>query len=96
MTILLNNVDVDTTTAGEKLGQGGPKIIFIRGDDFGGGELRIQLAPPSDPQNRFEDIRDGTFVQDAEVHIDYLPPGTNIRVVFEGSTGASNVFVEIL
>ncbi len=95
MTILLDNVSVDTTST-KTLGDGGPKIVFIRADDFGGGVVRIFIAPPSDSLERFERLKDGQFACDAEVHIDYLPPATKIRVSLVASSGAENVYVEII
>lgn len=95
MTILFNNISSDDTSTAE-IGQGGPVVIFIRADDFGGGVVRIFIAPPSDPLERFERLKDGQFACDAEVHIDYLPPGTKIRVSLVSSSGAENVYVEII
>jgi len=95
MTILFDNINSDDTST-EEIGQGGPVVIFIRADNFGGGVVRISIAPPSDPLNRFERLKDGQFACDAEVHIDYLPPGTKIRVSLVASTDAENVYVEIL
>lgn len=94
MSILLNNVNVDDTSE-TKISRGGPKIIFIRADDFGGGSVLVEVAPPNDPLSRFGTLKDGSFSQDSDVHIDYLPVGARIRVSLTGSTGASNVFVGI-
>ncbi len=95
MTIFFNNISADDVSD-ETLGDGGPRIIFIRADNYGGGSIEIEIAPPSDPGKRFGDgLKDGEFFQDAEIHIDYLPAGTPIRVRLKGSSGASNVFVEI-
>ena len=94
MTILFNNINSDDTSD-DVIGQGGPKVIFIRADNFGGGAIQIKTAAPSDPTNRFTALNRGRFTTDADIQIDYLPAGTKIRVVLENSTGASNVFVEV-
>ena len=95
MTILLNNVDVNTTSAPFQLGDGGPRVIFIRADDFGMGTITISTAPPGDTAIRFRNLFNGATKQETEIRIDYLPPGTHIRVRLSRATNASNVFVEI-
>ena len=95
MTVLFNNINADDTSI-EIIGDGGPRIVFIRGDDFGGGNVRILVAPPNDSLERFETLKDGQFVEDTEVHIDYLPSGTKIKVSLVGSVGAENIYVEII
>ena len=93
MTILLNNVDVNTVSTEKYKGDGSSAIAFVRGDDFGGGQVEISMSPTNDP--RFTGMNNGVFTQDDQVRIDYVPPGAEIRAELSGSTGASNVFVEI-
>ena len=95
MTILLDNVNVDTISS-TVIGDGGPRIIFIRGDEFGTGSVRVLIAPPNDSLERFETLKDGQFAEDTDVHIDYLPSGTKIKVALLGSVDAENVYVEII
>lgn len=93
MTVLLNNVDVDTTSA-EFKPSGGIAMAIIRGDSFGGGTVNIEIASTAD--NRFATFPNASFTANGTIKLDYLPVGTIIRADFTGSTGASNVFVEIL
>tara|TARA_R110000737_G_scaffold349731_3_gene386661 strand:- start:622 stop:909 length:288 start_codon:yes stop_codon:yes gene_type:complete len=94
MSVLLNNVNADATST-EEIGSGGPKVVFIRADSWGGGFIQIQIASPSDPLARFSNLKDGRFATNAEVHIAYLPAGAKIRASLTNSTGAVNVFLEI-
>lgn len=95
MTVLLDEVDVDTTSS-EFKSRGGPALVVIRGDNYGGGTVNIELATESDPQNRFDLFPGGAFTGNGSVKLDYLPIGTRIRANFTSSTGANDVFVEIL
>ncbi len=95
MTILLNEVDVDTTSS-EFKSRGGPALAVIRGDNFGSGTVNIELATDADLQSRFDLFPGGAFTANGSLKLDYLPVGTRIRADFTGSTGANDVFVEIL
>lgn len=96
MTILFNNVSTNSTSI-EVLGDGGPRVVFVRADDFGSATVCIEIASPSDPDERFEPLQDGEFTTDGEVLIQYLPPGTKIKARISRSTSdTSNIFVEIL
>ena len=92
--ILLDNVDVNSTST-TILGDGGPRVIFIRADDFGGGTVRFQTAPPGDIAIRFRDLFNSVTKEETEIKVDYLPPGTHFRVILSRTRNASNVFVEI-
>ena len=94
MTVLLDNVDIDTVSTEEFVGSGGPAIVFIRADGYGGGTVTLSTAPPSDTFKRFSPMNNGEFTGDGEVQIDYLPADTRLIAELSGSTGASNVFVE--
>ena len=93
--ILLNNVDTDTTST-PFTSTGGTAIAVIRGDDFGGGTVTLQGASANDPSARFADLSNGAFTANGDVKLDYLPAGYQVRADFAGSSGPSNVFVEII
>ncbi len=93
--ILLDNVSVDTTS-GPYVSKGGKAVAIIRGDNYGGGEVLIQAASASDPGERYSTLVNGTLSGDAMVLLDYIPVGVFIRALLSESSGASNVFVEIL
>lgn len=93
--ILLNNVDVDTTSEYYE-STGGTIIINVRGDDFGGGSVAIEATSRNDPLSRPIVLTDGLLTTGATMKVDYVPPGLRIRAAFSASTGASNVFVDIL
>lgn len=95
MTILLNEVDVDTTSS-EFRSRGGPALAVIRGDNYGTGTVNIELATDADPQSRFALHPGGAFTANGSVKLDFLPVGTRIRADFTGSSGANDIFVEIL
>lgn len=96
MTILLNNVSVDTTSE-EFESEGGGAIINIRADNFDGATLEIQTASTEDTLDRFATLPNGTFLVDASVKIDYLAQGVKLRVDLSGAGGStSNVFCDIL
>jgi len=96
MTILLNQVNVDTVSSEVFIGTGAPAVVFIRGDNYGGGTVTLSTAPPSDIFARFSSLNNGVFTENGDVQIDYLPVGTKLIATLAGSTGASNVFVEAL
>lgn len=95
--ILLNNVSVDTTSEAF-VSQGGVAVINILGDDFGGGVVTVQMTTKNSEvvADPWVNLDDGVFATQSTVKLDYLPVGTLIRVVLEGSTAASNVFCDIL
>lgn len=94
MAILLDNVNVDTDGTPVTF-RGGPGVIFVRGDNFGNGTITIEIATSDDPTTRFGVLEDGTFTGEATVKIDYLANGSQLKAVFTGSGGASNVFVSV-
>lgn len=97
--ILLNNVDVDVLAPPDAdifESAGGTAIANIRGDDFGGGAVELQVVSRNDPSARWALLVDGSFTQSATVRLDYLPVGLRLRAIFAGSAGASNVFVDVL
>jgi hypothetical protein len=95
MTVLLNEVDVDTTSS-EFRSRGGPALVVVRGDSFGTGTVNIELATDADPQSRFALFPGGAFTANGSLTLDYLPVGTRIRADLTGSSAANDVFVEIL
>lgn len=94
MAVLLNNVSSDSS--GIVKNTGGMKVCLIRGDNFGGGSVELSIAAPSDPSERFHILSGGIFISDDEVRVDFLPNGVTLKAELKGSTGASNVFVEVL
>ncbi len=96
MPILLDNVSVDTVSANFS-GRGGSHIVIIRGDDFGGGTVDIQIASVNDnvAGPRFAVIEDASFTANGSFKLDYLPSGYLIRAELSGSTSPVNVFVEV-
>ena len=101
--ILLNNVNADVTTPVEEYfeGQGGPCIAIVRGDAYGGGSVIVQHASKNDVNSaqgtdlRWVNLPNGSFTADGTVQIDYVPRGSFLRAVLNGSSGADNVYVEI-
>ena len=95
MTVLLNEVDVDTTSD-EFRSRGGPALVVIRGDNYGGGTVNIELATDADSQSRFALFPGGAFTANGSLELGFLPVGTRLQADFTGSSGANDVFVEIL
>ena len=93
MTILLPNVDVDTEGP-EVQFNGGKRVLVVRGDNFGGGEVEIEVASPGDL--RFSPLDDGVFTANGTKTIDFTPVGLIFRASLKNSSGASNVFAEML
>lgn len=93
--ILLDNVSVDTTSA-VYTSTGGTVVVNVRGDDFGGGSVAIEAASANDVGNRYVVLTDGLLTAGSTLKIDYVPSGLKIRAALSASTGASNVFVDIL
>lgn len=99
MTILLDNVAVDITSSPPHISTGGSLLINIRADNYGGGSVFIEVASPNDPNAptfRFAVLPNGTFTTDGTVKLDFLPKGILVRARLGGSSGADNVFVDIL
>lgn len=96
MTILFNNINSDQTSTEEYVGTGGPAIAFVRADNYGGGTVSLEITSPNDPGQRPSIINNGSFDSNGEVQIDYLPSGSKIKSTLVGSSGAINVFVEVI
>lgn len=95
--ILLNNVNVDVADPTSIFHGGGtPAILIVRGDNFGGGIVDVQIKSANDTLNRWSALSDGQFSSDGQINIDFLPLSIDLRATFTGSSGASNVYVEIL
>lgn len=96
MTILLNNVNTDQTSA-EFESRGGSAIVNVRADNFDGATLGIQMASDQDPLDRFITLLNGSFTDNSSIKMDYLPQGVKLRVNLTGAGGsASNIFCDIL
>lgn len=97
MTILLNNVNADTTSSTFR-SAGGAAIAIIRGDDFTGVTVAIQAASASDPNSttRWMTLMNGSFTGEATFNMTYLPAGLLLRATVSGANAGDNIFVEIL
>lgn len=97
MAILLNNVNAPTTSEDYK-SFGGPAIVVVRGDDFTGVTVNIEVASSSDPNGapRWATLVNGSFTEAATFNITYLPSGLLLRAAAVGVGAADNIFVEIL
>ena len=100
MTILLNNVNTDVTdppAADIFVSQGGPGLIHVRANDFGGATVEVQTSSTEDSLTRWATLTSGTFTGDSTVKTDYLPSGVSLRAIVTGTTGSSDgIFVDIL
>lgn len=94
MTTLLNNVNADTTSA-VFLFNGGSGTLFIRGDDFGGGTVALEVATTDDSFDRFIPLPNGVFTEGTTKTLDYLSHSTQFRAVLSGATDPVNIFVSI-
>jgi hypothetical protein len=95
MTVLLNNVDVDTDSV-VLTSQGGPLYLNVRGDDYGGGTVTVEVRSMNDPDARWNAVLNATFTADFSGPRGNVPPGVQLRATLTGSTGASNVFAEVI
>ena len=91
--ILLKNVNVDTTSVEEKV-DGGNRALVVRADNFGGGTVQIQVRSNND--SRFVLVTGGSFTADDTKILKSTKSGLTYRAVLSGSSGASNVFVELV
>ena len=97
MTVILNNVSVDTEGGAEN-GNGGPRVFLITATDFGGGTVTIQTAEMIDTPIWVDVDESGTplaVTENRSVKIDFLAVGMQFRAVLEGSTGADKVKVVV-
>jgi len=93
--ILLNNVNVDTTSGPLKT-DGGNKVIVVRGDDFGGGTVEIQVKSNNDSENRFLTLDNGSFTVDGTLLLSATKSGLTYRAVLSGATSPVNIFAELV
>lgn len=91
--ILLDNVDADETSE-EKTFGGGTKVIVVRADDFGGGEVNIQQRVSNDSLARFATI--ATFTSNGQKILESVKSGIFTRAVLTGSTSPINVFAALI
>jgi len=99
MTVLLNNVSTDVSDPPATdifTSRGGPAVVTVRADSFGGGTVAIQTRTTEDPGLRWETLNNGTFTAAGQVKIDFLPNTLQVRALLTGSTGADNVFANIV
>jgi hypothetical protein len=96
MTRLLNNVSVDTVGTAQD-GDGGSKVITVWASNFGGGSVAIEASP--DGGATWITLTYGgnpaVFTTNTIRLIDRIGQGMQIRAVFSGSTGASNVCADL-
>ena len=93
MIILLDNVNADTISDEEPF-LGGSRVIIVRGDDFGGGTVDIEVRSNND--SRFLAIEDASFTADGNKIVDCTIPGLTFRAVLSGATSPVNVFAELI
>lgn len=101
MTVLLDNVNVDTISDVYD-GNGGPAVLVIHADDFGGGKVFIETSRRG--ANKWITIKKPSTIEPPpDLGVDWddnieiaLPIGLELRVQLLGSTTASNVRVEVL
>jgi hypothetical protein len=96
MTMLLQNVSVDTDGAGIPA-DGGTKTLSIWATSFGGGSVTIQGSP--DGGTTWITLTYGgnpaIFTENTFRLINRLGQGLLIRAILTGSTGASNVNADL-
>ncbi len=95
MTILLDNVGADTTSA-DFISDGGSVVIIVVADDFDIASVALQIASVNDASNRFVTLSNGTFAANGSAFLDRLAIGTKIRAVVSGGGSPLNVFVDVL
>lgn len=95
MTVLLNNVNANVTSNPDPT-DGGKRVIVVRADNFGGGTVEIQGKSNNDPNARFLLIPGASFTSGDTKILDGAKSGMTYRAVLSGSSGASNVFVELV
>lgn len=93
MTVLLDNVNTNTTSSEVEFG-GGSRVIVVRGDDFGGGTVDIEVRSNND--SRFLAVEDASFTADGDKILDSTVPGLTFRARFFDATSPVNVFVELI
>lgn len=93
--ILLNNVNVDTIGDPEPT-DGGKRVLIVRADSFGDGTVKIEAKSNNDPSGRFLAVPDASFTSGDTKILDGAKSGMTYRAVLSGSSGASNVFAELV
>lgn len=98
--ILLNNVSADVTDPPADdifVSKGGPAVINVRANDFGGATVEIQTATIQDALTRWATLTSGSFTAASSIKLDYVPNGQKIRAIVTGTTGSSDgIFVDLL
>lgn len=93
--ILLNNINVDAESL-PFVSKGGEALLNIRADSFGGGSVVLSIGTKNESTVRYFDLPDGTFTANSTKRLAFFPFRSVIKARLTGSTGASNVFVDIL
>ena len=95
--ILFNNIVVDATSDSFK-SSGGKFIVNVRGDDFTGVTINIQVASPNDPStpNRFATLENGSFTDNGTRTMDFIPAGMLVRAISSGVGAGDNIFCEVI
>ncbi len=96
-TILLDDVDVDTTSLEFTFNQSSA-ILVVRADNFGSGTVVLEAATATDSGIglRFTVFNDGTFTSNGTKKVDLTIPGLIYRARLFNSSGASNVKLEMI
>lgn len=96
MAVLLDNVNVDTNGSPYKP-EGNQRVLIVRAESYGGGTVEFQLRENGSDAyfttDGWHTLVNGTFTADAEVEIDHLPDGCEVRAILTGSALADKVRV---
>lgn len=86
---LLDNVSEDTIS-GMIQGRGGIAKVFVNGDNFGSGTVKLQASPEPGTAAEWYDDTNLNFTAKGYKAVQFKE-GVNYRLNFSGSSGASNV-----
>ena len=92
--ILFNNA-VAPGTSDTFQPNGSEGVVIIRGDDWTGVQVVLQMRSANDPSSRWRDMDNGTYTDDADFPLEKLTPDTLIQAVLTGAGAGDNIFVEI-
>ena len=73
---------------------GGSRPLIVRADDFGGGEISLELATSADLIPRFSAI--ASFTENGTTKIDSTKQGLKYRAVLSNAINPVNVYVEMV
>lgn len=68
-------------------GKGRSAWIIVRAGNYDGASITMQIRSKEDPTGRWNDIGNAAFTADANVQLQALVNGTELRAVISGSGG---------